>query len=303
MSFSRPGAIDLSAFKNAAPTRPSSQSEAGGGYVIDVTEQNFQTEALEASSQHIVVLNLWSPRSPQAGDFNAMLATVVNSYAGQILLANVDVDASPSIAQALQAQGVPFVVGIVGGQPVPLFQSTVGEDEVRRLFDELVKVAAQNGIAGRAQPVGAAPEAVEDDEPVDDPRFAEADEAFASGDLPAAIAAYEKMIAQNPADDEAAERLAGIRLLHRTQGVDLQTARQAAADAPADVEAQLLVADLDVSGGHVEDAFGRLIQTIKLVSGDERDQARQRLVELFGIVGGGDPRVAVARRALATALY
>ncbi|MCW2747228.1 MAG: co-chaperone YbbN [Nocardioidaceae bacterium] len=302
MSFSRPGAIDLSAFKQppAAPAGP--PAPPGSSFVIEVTEQNFQNDALQASMQHIVVLNLWSTRSAQAAEFNGLLATVVNSYGGQILLANVDVDTSPSIAQALQAQGVPFVVGIIAGQPVPLFQSTAAETDVRRLFDELIKVAAQNGITGRAAPVGSSSEPV-DQEPVEDPRFAEADAAFGAGDFPTAIAAYEKLIAQNPADAEAAERLAGIRLISRTQGVDLQEARKAAADDPADIDAQLLVADLDVSGGHVEDAFDRLITTIKTVFGDDRERVRQRLIELFSIVGSDDPRVALARRKLATALY
>lgn len=303
MNFSRPGAIDLSALKQP-PARPGQPAAGGGGsYVVDITEQNFQAAALEASMSHVVVLSLWSPRSPQSESFNAMLGALVSQYGGQIVLAQVDIDANPAIAQALQAQAVPLVVGLVKGQPVPLFQGTVEEAEARRYFDELVNVAAQNGVTGRAQPAGEAAEAPEEAEEPEDPRFAAADAAFAASDFDTAVAEYEKLQAQYPADTEVSERLAGVKLLARTQGVDLQAARAAAADAPDDLDAQMLVADLDVSGGHVDDAFDRLIQLVKRTSDDDRERVRQRLLDLFTVVGVADPRVATARRALASALF
>lgn len=306
MSFSRPGAIDLSALKQSAPA-PAAAGGApapdGASFVVDVTEQDFQQVALEASLRHVVVLSLWSPRSPQSGDFNALLARVANSFGGQLLLAQVDVDTSPAIAQAVGAQGVPFVLGLVGGQPVPLFQGAASEDEVRRLFEELVRVAAQNGVTGLASPQGAAPaEAAPEEEPAD-PRFADADARFAEGDFAGAVTEYEKLAAQYPADTEVVERLAGARLLSRCAGADLQAARAAAAANPDDVEAQMLVADLDVSGGHVDDAFDRLITLVRRLPADEREPVRLRLVDLFTVVGSSDPRVAAARRKLATALY
>ena len=298
MSFSRPGAIDLSALKQ--PATPAGQTAASGTFVVNVTEQNFQQIALEASLQHVVVLSLWSGRAPQSGAFNQVLAQVTESYGGQILLAQVDIDTNPAIAQAVGAKGVPFVLGLVKGQPVPLFEGIKAEAEVRALFEELLRVATENGITGR---VSGEPAPVEEPEPVDDPRFAEADEAFAASDFTTAIAEYEKLAAQYPADSEIAERLAGVKLLDRTKDADLQAARQAAADNPADIAAQLLVADLDVSGGHIQDAFDRLIEVIKGLGGEERDPVRERLLELFLVVGTTDPRVSTARRALATALY
>ncbi|MET0953179.1 MAG: tetratricopeptide repeat protein [Aeromicrobium sp.] len=303
MNFSRPGAIDLSALKQPA-ARPAQAAAAGGSYAVDITEGTFQTAALEASMQHVVVLSLWSSRSPQSATFNDTLATIVDTYDGQILLARVDVDASPQIAQALQVQGVPYVAGLVKGQPVPLFQGTVEEAEVRRYFDELVNVATQNGLTGRAQPAGvAAPEADGEVEPPEDPRFAAAEEAFMASDFETSVAEYEKLRVQYPADVEVAERLARVKWLSRISGADLQAARKAAADDPADVPAQLLVADLDISGGNVEDAFLRLLDVVKRTTGDERDAVRERMLELFTVVGIADPAVMSARRALATALF
>lgn len=304
MNFSRPGAIDLSALRQPPRRQAAAGTAAPGAYVVDITEQNFQTAALEASLQYVVVLSLWSPRSPQSTAFNELLGTVTATFEGQIVLAQVDIDANPAIAQALEAKAVPLVVGLIKGQPVPLFQGTVDEAEVRSYFTELVAVATQNGLTGRAAPaVTTDPQQASEVEEPDDPRFADADAAFAAGDLATAVAEYEKVQAQYPADAEVAERLAGVKLMSRTKDVDLQAARKAAADAPDDVDAQLLVADLDVSGGHVQDAFDRLIGLVSRTAGAERDVVRERLLELFTVVGVADPRVAAARRALASALF
>lgn len=299
MSFSRPGAMDLSGLAST-PEGQVAGGGVGGAWAIDATEQTFQADVLQASMRYVVVLSLWSPRSAQSESFNEVLAHAVDAYEGRILLVRVDVDANPAIAQALQAQAVPLVVAVLSGQPVPLFQGTVEETDIRQYFDQLITAAVQNGVTGRAERTGDAPEG-EDDAP--DPRFAAADEALASGDLDAAIAEYERLHAQSPADAEIAERLAGVKLMSRTRNADLATARAAAAERPDDVAAQLLIADLDVSGGHVDDAFGRLIELIKRLAGDEREDVRVRLVELFTVVGSSDPRVAQARRALASALF
>jgi putative thioredoxin len=159
------------------------------------------------------------------------------------------------------------------------------------------------GITGRHQPRHqAAVGDGEDEQPVD-PRYAPAQDALAEGDADRAIAEYQKLVDANPADAEAAGGLAMAQVLRRTQGVDLNTARAAAAEAPDDVDAQTLVADLDMLGGHVEDAFTRLVNLVARTSGDERARARDHLLGLFAAVGNDDPRVLAGRRNLASALF
>ena len=128
-------------------------------------------------------------------------------------------------------------------------------------------------------------------------------DAIERGDLDGAAAAYEKALKENPADGDAQLGLAQVGLMRRTQGVDLQAARDAAAQQPDDVDAQTAVADLDVLGGHVEDAFGRLVDLVRRTSGDDRERARAHLLQLFAVVGSHDERVRKARTALMSALF
>jgi putative thioredoxin len=117
------------------------------------------------------------------------------------------------------------------------------------------------------------------------------------------VVEYQKLVDANPADTEAAGGLAMAKLLQRTQNVDAAAARAEAAANRDDVDAQTLVADLDMLGGHVEDAFNRLIDLVRRTSGTERDRARTHLIGLFAAVGNDDPRVLKGRQALASALF
>src|SRR5207253_11465980 len=124
-----------------------------------------------------------------------------------------------------------------------------------------------------------------------DPRHAPAQDALERGDIDAAVAEYQKLVDANPSDAEAVAGLAMAKVLQRTRGVDLQQAREAAAAAPDDVDAQTLVADLDMVGGHVDDAFSRLVDLVRRTSDADRDKARAHLVGLFAAVGNDDSRV------------
>ncbi|MFD7157603.1 tetratricopeptide repeat protein [Kribbella sp. NPDC059898] len=301
-NFSRPGAVDLSSLRKpagGAPAAGGAQAAAGGGaYALEVTEANFQSDVIERSLQAPVVVELWSPRAQ--GGLGDVMIKLSTEYAGKFLLARIDVDANPQVAQAFGVQAVPVVIAILRGQPVPLFQGVLGEAEVRQYLDQLLTVAVANGITGRAEPVGAVAEAVAEDAP--NPRYEKAENAVGAGDLDGAIAAYEELLQETPNDAEARSGLARVQLVKRTQDVPADV-RTRAADNPADVEAQLLVADVDLMGGHVDDAFARLISTVQATSGDERNAVRLHLLELFEVVGADDDRVVKARRRLMAALF
>ena len=199
---------------------------------------------------------------------------------------------------------MPFVVAVVQGRPMPLFQDVAPIDDLRAALTQIMQQLATQGVTGRHQPLanGAAAAEAEEEELVD-PRYAPAQDALASGDIDGAVAEYQKLVDANPADAEAAGGLAMAKVLQRTQTADLQAARQAAADRPDDEDAQTRAADLDMAGGHVEDAFARLVDLVRRTTGEERDKARTHLLGLFAAVGNDDPRVLKGRQALASALF
>ncbi len=321
--FSRPGAIDLSGLSRPAaggaqpPTggRPAGAPPAGAGgappaggarssYAVDITEDNLQT-VLDASVTAPVVLVFYSPtRSPESAAMADDVTTASDEYDGRFLAGLVDIDAAPAIAQALQIPQVPLLMVILDGrpaaQPIP---GLLKLDEIRTLLNQLAQGLTAQGVTGRHQPLHVGvPDAAEGEELLD-PRYAAAQQALENNDIDGAVEEYQRLVDANPADTEAAAGLAMAKVLQRTQGVDLETARQAATASPDDVAAQGMVADLDLLGGNVDDAFARLVDLVRRTAGDERNQAREHLLGLFAAVGNDDPRVLRGRQNLASALF
>lgn len=301
------GAVDLSALRNrpqtpASPATPASSQPAAtvASLVMDVTDDTF-AEVLELSRTVPVVVDLWAEWCGPCKQLSPVIEKVVRELDGRVVLAKVDVDANPQLSQGFRAQSIPMVVALVAGQPVPLFTGAVPEQQVRDVFAQLLQLAAQNGVTGIVDVV--AGEAAEPAEPALPSLHAEAFDAIEAGDYARAVTAYEQALAENPRDADARAGLGQVRLLQRVSDVDLHQARAAAAAAPADIDAQFVAADLDVAGGHVDDAFARLLELFQVVRSEERAPVRERMLELFGLVGDTDPRVIRARGQLASLLF
>ncbi len=299
------GAVDLSSLRNR-PASPSESTTTPGvvDVVVDATDETFG-QILELSRTVPVVVDLWAEWCGPCKQLSPIIEKVTRELGGRVLLAKVDVDANPQLAQSFRAQSIPMVVALIAGQPVPMFTGAVPEQQVRDVFAQLLQVAAQNGVTGTlaVEETAAADAPSAPEEPELPPLHAEAFAAIEVGDYAAAIRAYEKALAENPRDEEALAGLGQVRLLDRVQGLDLQSARAAAAERPLDVQAQFDVADLDLSGGHVDDAFGRLLDLFAQLPSEERTPVRERLVELFGLIGAADPRVVSARNRLSSLLF
>ncbi|GAB3080217.1 tetratricopeptide repeat protein [Intrasporangium mesophilum] len=301
------GAVDLSSLKRPAPQdgpgSAAGATSAGGALVVEGTDASIR-DIVASSARHPVVMVLWSSSLPQSADLVTSFRSVAERYAGRFQLVTVDVDAQLAVRQAFQVQAVPVTYALVQGQPVPLFEGVQPEDQIAAVIDQVLALAAQHGVTGT---VGSDASPATDLEPAPEPPLPplhqKAFDAIEADDLDGAADAYREALAQNPADTEAKLGLAQVGLMLRTKGVDVQAARATAAAAPTDVDAQILVADLDLLGGHVEDAFTRLIDTVRVTSDAERNTAREHLVELFDVVGGADERVAKARKALMSALF
>jgi putative thioredoxin len=293
------GAVDLSSL--GRPAAAPSAAGAADPVVTQGTDANFN-DIVSASMSVPSVVVLWSQGLPASGEFVDVVTDVARSYEGRFQVVSVDVDTNPGLLQAFQVQSVPVTLGLIQGQPVPLFAGVQSAEHVRAYVDELLKLAAQHGVTGRVDTGAPQEDGVEEEQPLP-PLHQQAFEAIERDDLDGAVAAYQQALKENPADAEASLGLAQVKLMQRTADADLAAARAAAAADPTDVPAQTLVADLDLLGGHVEDAFSRLVETVRNTSGDERNAAREHLLELFQVIGASDERVVRARCALTSALF
>ncbi|GAA2779921.1 tetratricopeptide repeat protein [Streptomyces showdoensis] len=319
-NMSMSGVVDLAAVKAAGEAKAKAEqaraeSARQGGtpavapsaLVIDVDEAGFERDVLQRSAEVPVVIDFWAEWCEPCKQLGPLLERLAVEYNGRFLLAKVDVDANQMLMQQFGIQGIPAVFAVVAGQALPLFQGAAPEAQIRETLDQLVLVAEERfGLTGI--PVDPAAEGADADPaavPVGpyDALLEAAMSALDAGDMAGAVQAYKNVLAHDPEHPEARLGLAQAELLARVQAMDPQAVRKAAAEGPADVAAQIAAADLDLVGGHVEDAFGRLVETVRRTAGEDRTAVRLRLLELFEVIGADDPRVTAARQALARALY
>ncbi|MDY6811736.1 MAG: tetratricopeptide repeat protein [Actinomycetota bacterium] len=305
------GAVDLTALKERADAQrqqgsrpapsappagpdgaPAGASGAGsGGGVLDVTEATFETEVLARSQQQLVLVDLWADWCGPCKQLSPVLEKLAGQAQGAWVLAKIDVDANPRIAQAFRAQSIPMVVAIAQGQPVAAFNGVRSEAEISQWVGEILSQLAD--VLPGAAPADAEPEQ-------DDPRMVAAEEKLNGGDFAGALADYRAIAEAEPQNVEAASAARNLEFVLRAQAHDPAIVDTAA---PADVDAQLAAADVLLLGQQPEAAFDRIINVVKTSAGDDRTRARTRLLELFELFDPAEPFVVAARRKLATALY
>jgi putative thioredoxin len=312
--FSLYGAVDLGARQAAAQrrqqaARAAETGESGNGeasaFVFDVTEETFNTDVAARSRTTPVIVDLWADWCGPCKQLSPVLEKLANEAAGAWVLAKIDVDANPRLAQAFQAQSIPMVVAIVGGQMVDAFLGAMPESQVRQWLTQVLAVADQIGVGAPGADGVPGADGADDLAGADDlpPAYAEAQAAMESGDMETATSVIEKALAETPGDPLLKSWLAQANLIKRVGGYDQAAARRDAAASPSDVDAQLRVADIELASGRTEEAFDRLLGVIRRTSGDERNKARVQLLSLFDIFPPDDPQVKRARGQLTALLF
>lgn len=322
-NMSMSGVVDLGAVKAAGEAKAKAEqaraeaarqggtaAAAPSSLVIDVDEAGFERDVLTRSSEVPVVIDFWAEWCEPCKQLGPLLERLAVEYNGRFVLAKVDVDANQMLMQQFGIQGIPAVFAVVAGQALPLFQGAAPEAQIRETLDQLIQVGEERfGLTGITVDASAQGEDAAGQVPAEIPAgpydalLEAAAQALDANDFGGAVQAYKNVLADDPANVEAKLGLAQAELLGRVQTMDPQQVRKDAAEKPDDFSVQMAAADLDLVGGHVEDAFGRLVETVRRTFGDDRDAVRLRLLELFEVIGPDDPRVAAARAALARVLF
>lgn len=321
--FSMAGAVDLESLKHKVEADPGQAggAPAAGGYVIDANEGMFQS-LVQNSATYPIVLLFWMPDDDRLFGMARALGDAVNGMGGQLQLARIDIATNPQLAQAFQVPGAPALYALVGGRPMPILSGLPSPEELQQIVDtvlpQIVQLAQQAGVTGTApymEGAGAGADGAGADGAAGagagagasgtvqvPPAHQEAYSLAQQGDYAGAAAAYGDVLESDPSDALAARERAKALLLARSADADVRAVRTAAADNPDDLAAQLAVADVDMIGGQLDDAFGRLLDFAAAHRAD-MDPVRERLLEYFLIPDDGDERVSRARRRLATLMY
>jgi len=276
------GAMDLSSLANKT-TPP--VGTAITGWLVPGDEPTLRSYL--ALSETTPVLLLVSDQSEASVRLRAAVLEALEASQGRFAGIDIDITANPQLAQAVAVDKAPAMLGILAGQPAPLFQGEATKEQLLSVLDQVLQLAGEKNITQTVSvQTGPTPAKTLA------PEHLAAVTAIEAGDLPEAKRLYEKLIVEYPNDSEATAGLAQVNLMLRLATKD-QTGPLGELFSEAD---QLLVS------GNAGGSMTLLLDRFETET-DARDQIRDRLLEMFILIGDSDPAVLNARRRLATLLF
>jgi putative thioredoxin len=247
-------------------------------------DQNTLREYL-ALSEKVPVLMLISDDSQDSKDIRSMLEKILTASEGKFIGLDVSLSSSPQLAQAVGVSSAPAMLAILAGQPAPLFQGAIQQQQLLQVLSQVLQLAQQNGITGSAK-VGKKEEV----KPLSKDHQ-EAIAAIEKGKLEEAAKIFQKILIEYPNDNDAKAGLAQVELMVRLQGKNLD-----------DLDKLMLGSDQLLASRNPSAAFSHLLDLFAERI-DDRERIRARLIQLFFLLGDSDPAVLDARRRLASMMF
>ena len=247
-------------------------------------DQNTLREYLSLSEK-VPVLMLISDDSQDSKDIRSMLEKVLTASEGKFIGLDVSLSSSPQLAQAVGVSSAPAMLAILAGQPAPLFQGAIQQQQLLQVLSQVLQLAQQNGITGSAK-VGKKEEV----KPLSKDHQ-EAIAAIEKGKLEEAAKIFQKILIEYPNDNDAKAGLAQVELMVRLQGKNLD-----------ELDKLMLGADQLLASRNPSAAFSHLLDLFAERI-DDRERIRARLIQLFFLLGDSDPAVLDARRRLASMMF
>jgi putative thioredoxin len=259
--------------------------------VIDVDSNSIRDYLAISDTLPVLVLFV-QETDPTSQSLLKTVKSLTEKAAGKILTLVVDAAKSPELAQAFELKQIPTLLGMLKGQPAPLFAGDQPAEQVQLIIDRVLAVGKENNLTGTVQ--------VAEPQPELSITHQQAFAAIEENNYPLAKSLYEKALVENPNDQLAEAGLAQIKLLIRLQGKDLPTLMSSSEE---NTDAVLDRVDAFVATGAAQQGFEQLLALFEKTAKDEREPIRLRFVELFLVVGNEDPAVIQARKNLSLLLF
>jgi putative thioredoxin len=259
--------------------------------VIQVDANSIRDYLAISDSLPVLVLFV-QENDPASQSILSTVKLLTEKTAGKILTLVVDAIKSPELAQAFDLKQIPTLLGMLKGQPAPLFAGDQPAEQVQQIIDRVLEVGKENGLTGTVK--------VAEPEPELSITHQQAFAAIEENNYPLARSLYEKALVENPNDQLAEAGLAQIKLLIRLEGKDLPTLVSSVGQ---DTDSVLDRVDALVATGVASAGFEQLLVLFENTAKDQREPIRLRFVELFLVVGNEDPAVIKARKNLSLLLF
>jgi putative thioredoxin len=259
--------------------------------VIEVDSNSIRDYLAISDSLPVLVLFV-QENDPSSQSLLKTVKSLTEKTAGKVLTLVVDAVKSPELAQAFELKQIPTLLGMLKGQPAPLFAGDQPAEQVQMIIDRVLAVGKENGLTGTVQ--------VAEPEPELSITHQQAFAAIEDNDYPLAKSLYEKALVENPNDQLAEAGLAQIKLLMRLEGKDIQAVATSLGE---DADTVLDRVDALVATGSASAGFEQLLVLFERTAKDQREPIRLRFVELFLVVGNEDPAVIQARKNLSLLLF
>lgn len=282
------------AFDLSSLTKPKPNPNAPQATFDEATVENFMTDFVQISKEKPVFLVAYTDRAAVTVEIRDLLAKISIEDKGTWKFGAINVDEQPQLIQALRFQSLPAAAVFIDEQLLPLPELPAREDQLRMLLAQIFKIAKEKGMKVEVPDIP---------EPKLEPEEAAAFSALEKGDFSGAAMAYRNWLARVPDEPMAKLGLAQCELRLRIEALDFDRTIKSADSKPESIQDQLMAADIEVATGRHKSAFDRLLNSVRNMSGDDRNRAKEHLLLLFQLVDPSDPDLIKARQSLASALF
>ena len=289
--------------------------------IIEVITENFMSDVIERSKETPVIVDFWAPWCEPCKQLTPVIEKIIKEKNGNVILAKMNIDESPEVAQQLKIQSIPAVMAFNDGQPVDGF---IGVQPEKNIIEFINKISSLKNSSSIEENIIAGKKYIDD------------------GDIETAALVFSEILKIEPENISAKSMLA--RCLLRSDQIDeaediinnlppnsennqdfvsvrseVEVYKNAKNNPisneqedelrkdinknPKNHQMRLDLAKLLLAKGENENAINQLLKIIEFDPKWNDGEARKQLIEIFNILGNEDILVIEGRKKLSSMLF